>query len=369
MKQIPTLKEIRDNILSDIKTELYSDKAQSVMLVRSVWFVFATVYAAVLKSCYEFARYMYRQIFTSTADEESLELRGQQYGIYRKKGKNTVFLVKVKGEAFAEIPQNSQLIHDDYIYLTKSKTKLDIAGEGKAEIISTIIGNDTILPEGETLTFISPIANIDSNAVVEKTIEEGEEEEAIETLRNRIQTYERTRPQGGAVPDFILWTTEVPEIADAMILRATQDDRTVTVYPIADESTGSRIPDEKKLQEVLDYVSDEKRCPPCIVKVKAPVELTIDITVRNLSPFTDASKTKLENAWSNFLKTKKPKQYTNDNDVDNLIDKATLISTALLNDIRTLDIDSISIVDEPSVSVPYVLKIGELVKLGTVTYV
>ena len=356
MKQIPTLKEIRDNILSDIKTELYSDKAESVMLVRSVWFVFATVYAAVLKSCYEFARYMYIQIFTSTADEESLELRGQQYGIYRKKGKNTVLSVKVKGEAFAEIPENSQLIHDDYIYLTKSKTKLDIGGEGKAEIISTIIGNDTILPEGETLTFISPIANIDSNAVVEKTIEDGEEEEAIETLRNRIQTYERTRPQGGAVPDFILWTTEVPEIADAMILRATQDDRTVTVYPIADESTGSRIP-------------DEKRCPPCIVKVKAPVELTIDITVRNLSPFTDASKTKLENAWSNFLKTKKPKQYTNDNDVDNLIDKATLISTALLNDIRTLDIDSISIVDKPSISVPYVLQIGELVKLGTVTYV
>lgn len=119
----------------------------------------------------------------------------------------------------------------------------------------------------------------------------------------------------------------------------------------------------------MDYVSDEKRCPPCIVKVKAPKELIINITVRNLSPLNEASKTKLENAWNNFLKTKKPKQYTNDNNVDNLIDKATLISTALLNDIKTLDIDSISIVDEPSISVPYVLKIGELVKLGTVTYV
>ena len=369
MKQIPTIKEIRDNILSAIKTEIYSDKAESIMLERSVWYVFATAFAAVLRSYYEFARYMYRQLFTSTADEESLELRGQQYGIYRKKGENTVLSVKVTGDAFAEIPENSQLIHDDYIYITRSKTKLDIAGEGKAEIISTIIGNDTILSKGETLTFISPISNIDSNATVDEIIKEGEDKEATETLRNRIQVYEKTRPQGGAVPDFILWTTEVPEIYGAMILRATQDDRVVTVYPIADENTGSRIPDEEKLKEVLDYVSDDVRCPPCMVKVEAPRELTIDVTVRNLSPLNEASKTRLESAWDSFLKTKKPKQYTNDNDVDNLIDKATLISTALLNDIKTLDIDSISIVDEPSISVPYVLKIGELAKLGTVTYV
>ena len=46
---------------------------------------------------------------------------------------------------------------------------------------------------GETLTFISPISNIDSNAVVEEIVKEGEDEEAIETLRNRIQVFERTR--------------------------------------------------------------------------------------------------------------------------------------------------------------------------------
>ena len=369
MKQIPTIKEIRDNILSGIKTEIYSDKAESVMLERSVWFVIASVLAAVFKSCYEFARDKYNQIFTSTADEESLELRGQQYGIYRKKGGNTVLSVKVTGDAFAEIPQNSQLIHNDYIYLTQNKTQLDVGGEGKAEIISTIIGNDTILQVGETLTFISPISNIDSNAVVEEIIQEGEDEEAIETLRNRIQTYERTRPQGGAVPDFIAWTLEVPEIVDAMIVPVQKVNDPVKVYPIADEKTGSRIPDEEKIQEVLNYLSDDVRRPPCLIEVYPPKELSINITVRNLSPYSEASKKRLEDVWNTYLRKKRPKQYTNQEEADNLISSSTLISMALSSaDIKDLLITKITIEELPAEAIPYTLKLSELAKLGTVTY-
>lgn len=369
MKQIPTLKEIRDNILSGIKTEIYSDKAQSVMLERSVWFVFASVLAGVFRSCYEFARDKYNQIFTYTADAESLEFKGNQYGIYRKKGKNTVLSIKVTGDAFAEIPQNSQLIHDDYIYLTKNKTQLDVGGEGKIEIVSTIIGKNTILPEGETLTFISPISNIDSNAVVEKTIEEGEDEEAIETYRNRIQVFERTRPQGGAVPDFIAWTLEVPEIADAMIIPVQKVNDPVKVYPIADEKTGSRIPDEEKIQEVLNYLSDDKRRPPCLIEVYPPKELSINITVRNLSPYSEASKKRLEDVWNTYLRKKRPKQYTNQEEADNLISSSTLISMALSSaDIKDLLITTITIEELPAEAIPYTLKLSELAKLGTVTY-
>lgn len=369
MKQIPTLKEIRDNILSGIKTEIYSDKAESVMLERSVWFVFASALAAVFRNCYEFARYKYNQIFTSTADSESLEFKGNQYGIYRKKGKNTVLSIKITGDAFAEIPQNSQIIHDDYIYLTKNKTQLDVGGEGKAEIVSTIIGKDTILQEGETLTFISPISNIDSNAVVEKIIEEGEEEEAIETYRNKIQVFERTRPQGGAVPDFILWTLEVPEIVGAMIIPVQKVNDPVKVYPIADEKTGSRIPSDEKITEVLNYVSDDVRRPPCIVEVHKPKELSINITVRNLSPYSEASKKRLEDVWNTYLRKKRPKQYTNQEDADDVISSSTLISMALSSaEIKDLVITNMSIEEKPSEAIPYTLKLGELAKLGTVTY-
>uniref|UniRef100_UPI003F4BEEBA baseplate J/gp47 family protein n=1 Tax=Brachyspira catarrhinii TaxID=2528966 RepID=UPI003F4BEEBA len=369
MKSIPPIKDIKNNMLSAVNTEIYSNKADSTMLERSVWNILFTAIAGVFRSLYEYARDKYRQIFTATADLNSLELRGQQYGIYRKKGKYTIILIRITGKEGISIPQNTQLIKDDYIYLTNIKADLDVGGEAEVEATATIIGNSTVLQADDILDFISPIADVNSSVIVIKTIENGENEEDVESFRNRIQVFERTRPQGGAVPDFIAWTLEVPEIVGAMIIPVQKVNDPVKVYPIADEKTGSRIPDEEKIQEVLNYLSDDKRRPPCLIEVYPPKELSINITVRNLSPYSEASKKRLEDVWNTYLRKKRPKQYTNQEEADNLISSSTLISMALSSaDIKDLLITKITIEELPAEAIPYTLKLSELAKLGTVTY-
>lgn len=369
MKQIPTVKEIKNNMLSSVNTEIYSNKADSVMLERSVWNILFIAIAGVFRSLYEYARYQYRQIFTATADLDSLELRGQQYGIFRKKGTYTTILIKITGKAGVSIPQNTQLIKDNFIYLTNIKVDLDVGGEAEVEAAASIIGDSTVLQPDGILDFVSPIADVNSSAVVLKTIENGEDDEDIESFRNRIEVFEKTRPQGGAVSDFILWTLEVPEIVGAMIIPVQKVNDPVKVYPIADEKTGSRIPSDEKITEVLNYVSDDVRRPPCIVEVHKPEELSINITVRNLSPYSEASKKRLEDVWNTYLRKKRPKQYTNQEDADDVISSSTLISMALSSaEIKDLVITNMSIEEEPSEAIPYTLKLGELAKLGTVTY-
>ncbi|MCZ9889032.1 baseplate J/gp47 family protein [Brachyspira hyodysenteriae] len=135
------------------------------------------------------------------------------------------------------------------MYLTNIKADLDVGGEAEVEATATIIGNSTVLQANDILDFISPIADVNSSVIVIKTVENGENEEDVESFRNRIQVFERTRPQGGAVPDFIAWTLEVPEIVGAMIIPVQKVNDPVKVYPIADEKTGSRIPDEEKYRK------------------------------------------------------------------------------------------------------------------------
>ncbi|MCZ9889033.1 hypothetical protein [Brachyspira hyodysenteriae] len=118
----------------------------------------------------------------------------------------------------------------------------------------------------------------------------------------------------------------------------------------------------------MNYLSDDKRRPPCLIEVYPPKELSINITVKNLSPYSEASK-KLEDVWNTYLRKKRPKQYTNQEEADNLISSSTLISMALSSaDIKDLLITKITIEELPAEAIPYTLKLSELAKLGTVSY-
>ena len=365
MKKIPTIENIRDNFLSDIKNKLYTNSAGIPMLQRSTWVILGTALAGILRAGYEFSRYQYLQIFTSTADLISLQAKGEQYNIYLKQGTFTQIEICIKGDEQTVIANNTQIIANNIIYITNKEYIIKENGEILAEATATSTGSHTALPINTILELVSPIAGIENECAITKIIFLGNDIENIENYRLRVSQFERARPQGGAIPDFVNWTLEVPGITFAFIQTPKIDNRTVTVYPLTDGSGGTRIPSKQKIAEVLAYLIDPVRLPPCNVVVEQATEITVNVIARGLSPDTQNMKTLIEEAWSKMLLRKYPIQYSYENNANNLISSSIFSSEALLTGAKGLDVE-ISIATGQGT--PYALEIGEIAKLGGITW-
>lgn len=194
----------------------------------------------------------------------------------------------------------------------------------------------------------------------------GSDAESIEEYRTRIAAYEKSRPQGGAIPDFISWATEVDGISNAFVKTPYTDNRRVTIYPLTNESGDKRIPSDEKIAEVFAYVSDTVRCPPCEVVVEKCEIIPIDATVTNLVPSTEELKATIIAAWETMCNDKIPMQYDNEATSNDLISTSSFVNAASTAGARAIEVPTISITGGRSI--PYNLKIGELYKLGTVTW-
>ena len=365
MKDIPKINEIRDKILTDIKNKLYTNKAGIPMLQRSVWVVIATAFAGGLRACYEYSRYQYRQIFTSTADINSLKLRGEQYGLFQKKGGYSIIEIEFTGEAESFIPMNTQFTANGFIYTSDNNYDVDENGKIIFMATATTIGDYTALPLGTKINIVSPVAGVSDSGSLTSVIKIGSNDENIEDYRNRITIFERAKPQGGAIPDFVNWCLNVGGINRAFVLTPKIDNRTVTVYPLTDGSGGTRIPNDEKIAEVLAYLTDPVRLPPCDVIVKKVNEISISVAVSSLNPDNEATKQLIEIGWAKMINAKYPLQYKYQTDVNNLISTSIFSSEALLCGAKAIEL---TIKLSNSGGIPYVLKIGEIAKLGAITW-
>lgn len=365
MKEIPTIEEIRDNILSNIKSKLYTEKAGIPMLERSVWKILATAFSGIISNCYQNSRYIYRQLFTATADLDSLEFKGEQYGIFLKQGTKTTLTVQFTGEANSKIPKNTQLIFLDSVYLTDDLYIISENGLTLGKITSVETGEKSVKAIGETINIMTPVAGVSEIAVVVEILKKGKNAETVDSFRNRIQTFERSRPQGGAIPDFINWSLEVDGVIKTFVERSNTKPRIVTVYPLAAITGDGRLPDNIKLKEVESYLNDPVRCPPCIVEAKKMKELVVDITVNSLQPATNSLKEIIKVSFENYLYGLYPSQYIYEENVKNFLDNSGLMATALLSGASAIDLDITITGGRTS---PYQLKINEIAKLGDVIW-
>ncbi|MCG8480457.1 MAG: baseplate J/gp47 family protein, partial [Spirochaetales bacterium] len=81
MTRIPTIQEIRDQILADIEA---ASGASAPLLPRSTWRIVATALAGALALVYRFGGWVRRQIFIATCDAAALSERGGELGLVPK---------------------------------------------------------------------------------------------------------------------------------------------------------------------------------------------------------------------------------------------------------------------------------------------
>jgi len=361
---IPTIAQIRDQILSDIDSQTGQTAPR---LPRSVWWVLATALAGALRLLYQFGLWAYRQIFTATMDEEALIRRGAEYGLTRTPAQKWRGTVTATGTDGTVISSGTLWTFGDFVYTTEASVEIT-SGTAVLTLEALEAGEGSDLSVADTVTIVSPQTGVDKEATVASVTQAGEDAENLEDYRTRILARQQNQPQGGAIPDWILWATEVAGIAEATIERP--DAGEVNIYPITDDpDPANRIPGGAKLTEVETYVTDPVRSPirAAAVTVVAPTEITFDVEIANLSPNTPDTKTAIEDAIEAYMYARRPDQY------DDIVDSIATVSqsdvTAIARDAGA-DVATVTLKNAGGSSITsYTLDESELAVLGSVTWV
>lgn len=121
MITIPTLAEIRDQILSDIE----SATGQSTpLLPKAVWRVLAAAMAGALVLLYRFGAWAYRQIFTLTADEEGLYNKAAEYGMTRAPAVQWIGTATATGDDDTVVLAGTLWSYNNYVYEVQSAVNI-----------------------------------------------------------------------------------------------------------------------------------------------------------------------------------------------------------------------------------------------------
>jgi uncharacterized phage protein gp47/JayE len=361
MITIPTITQIRDQIIADIEAKI----GQTVpTLPRAFFRVLATALAGVVALLYRFGAWVYDQIFPSTADAEALTRTGEQYGIIRGAAVAWAGTATATGASDTVIPVGTLWQADGVVYRQSAAAAI-VAGSATISLEALTTGDATNLANASLVSLVTPLAGVDTDATVASTATTGEDAEALETYRARITQRLQQRPQGGATPDYVGWALEVAGIVRAFAFRT--DAGEVTVYPLV-ALTGARIPDAAKLAEVEAYLQPTSRRPLCAnVYAAAMTERVITPTITAVQPDNTTTREAVEAAWAAYLLRAFPAQYPDQADQTNIVSLAGLYAEALGAGARSITL-TMTIDGVPGAIEAYTLLDSEIVKLGTVTW-
>jgi len=331
---IPTTKEIKDQIVNDIESKIN----QTVPLLPKAFIrIFAAALAGVFTLTYKFGLWIYNQIFPQTADDQALNYLGERINVIRKSATQAILEAEDTGTNGTLIPAGTQYISSNQVvYITQSDVTIT-GGIAVLSLLSLRSGEIGNLANGSTLNIVSPIANVDGIATVTDILTEGEDEENTEDYRDRVMERYQRRPQGGALVDYVIWAKEVAGITRAFAFRVSPG--FVSVYPIEDNNPSGRIPSQAKLDEVQDYITDPTRKPlQATIFTVAMTEVLFIIEISNLAPDTQEIRDAIDTNIEEFLFTRQPRQFIDEEDPKDIISESLLISIAIQSGAQTLDL-------------------------------
>lgn len=362
MITIPTIATIRDQIVADIESKI----GQTIpTLPKSFFRVLATAVAGVMALLYRFGAWVYNQIFTATADIEALRLRAADLGMSPQEAATFAVLTAIATGSNDAVTQAGWLWQINGVVYEQEADVAIAAGTATITIECLTAGDIGNLDNGAIVSLATPQTGVDNDATIASTVTTGEDEEDIEVFRARIETREKNRPQGGAIPDYINWALEVAGIVKAFAFNTAPG--TVTVYPLI-ALTGTRIPGSPKIAEVDAHLENQYVKPLCAnVVTAAMTERTITPTVTSVIPDTAALRTLIETAWTDYLLSRFPKQYADESPIVNVASKSGLSSEATGAGAQSITFTMV--IDGSGTPIEeHTLLDSEIVKLGTVVW-
>jgi uncharacterized phage protein gp47/JayE len=366
MITIPTLQELQEQIVTDYETEL----GQTIPLLPKTFIrVWAKVRAGLLYLAYRHSLWVLRQAFVETCDLAQLEKIGRDYRLSRVPPQSQIVQVQFDGLPGTTLPTNRALVFGEVTFITRTSGVVPLGGTTlTVEAESQTPGLVGAAGIGDSLLVVQEIAGLAQAGEVMAVVREAENEESLTSFRQRVLEERRTPPQGGAIPDWVRWTREVPGVANAIATREIPGN--VVVYPLMGFTESDRIPTLSQLAEVTAYITDPIRRPlNCLdAEARAFRVVEFDVTISNLTPDTPEIRQSLTDNITAYMLSRFPRQYViqpGARDVVGTMDIYNIARDLALQGLR-LQLDEVG----GSLDINfYQLAVDELAKIRNITFV
>lgn len=279
--QTPTLPEIIDRTAADMQSRAVGGSGS--VLRRSLLGVLARVLAGASHLLHKHLEYNSRQLIPDTADSLNLERWAAVWGLTRNPATFAGGTITFTGVDSSAVPAGTAVQASNGEQYTTDAAGT-IAG-GSVTVAATAVNAGAVgnIEVGVAVSLVSPVAGIDSEAVVAGGFADGGDQEADADLRARLLDRIQYPPRGGSANDYKVWAEEVAGVTRAFVYPLRGGPGRVGITFVMDDADPI-IPDNTKVQEVQDYI-DARRPVTANVDVFAPVAVPLDITIK-LDPNT-----------------------------------------------------------------------------------
>lgn len=280
----PTLSRLIARAQADVESLLENGASR---VRRSVEWVVSRVMGGLAYGLHGHIDYVAKQIVPDSAEDEFLVRWASLFNVERNAATAAELEILITGDEDAEIPSGTVWQSPSGVsYETTTDVVIPAAGEVSVFARATATGSAGNVEAGISLALTSPIAGVDSSAVVSGsgTVGGGTNIETIDALRARLVARIQTPASGGGPGDYEDWALEVDGITRAWELPLQLGPGTVGVLVVQDafdddgffEST--TFPSTPDIAEVQTYI-DERAPVTAIVTVAAPSNLPLNPTI------------------------------------------------------------------------------------------
>lgn len=279
----PTLQDLIERVEGDLKGPL----GIVTVLRRSFIGVISRALAGLSHLQFGFLKFIEKQAFPDTAEDEFLEQWASIWGVDRNAATFAQFTVAVTGTDGTTIPVSTLYQRDDGVEYTTDDEQTIAGGIATLNLTAVLAGANGNLEVADEITIQSPIAGLESIGAVSAITTDGEDSESDESLRERLIDRIQQPPSGGAANDYIQWARDIAGVTRAWVLPENTGPGTVSVA-IVEDAEDPITASGAKIIEVQDYIDDPSRRPVTAnVTVFTPGLFEIDMEIE-LKPNTVA---------------------------------------------------------------------------------
>jgi len=392
--EIPTLKEIRDGIISDLEGKL---GVSIPAFGKNFLAILAGVIAAKQYIQYLAIQKVQNNVFPDLAETVdnggTLERFGRvKLGRNRFPASNGLYTIDVTGTAGAVIPASTTWkstatsTNPGKLFILDNEYTFAATGTEQVQVRTLEVGSGTRLEVGDEMTLTGPVTSVQNIAVVANEDQQPFDAESVEDYRAKIIEAFQLEPQGGASSDYRLWGKDAQGVQEIYAYAKSGESAVVNLYveaTIADSTDGRGTPSAALLEDVEEVVEfDPDTTKPLEERGRRPLgaflinylPITvkfIDVDFVNFTGLTSEIEATIETVIGDYLATVRP--FVAGADV--LADKNDELS---VNDLTAVVIDAIPntssfdqlILKVDDVAVPrYLFLNGDIPSLDTIQYV
>jgi uncharacterized phage protein gp47/JayE len=250
LPQIPTAKEIKDRIVSDLENKL---NQTTPLLPKAFNRVLAGALSGLILLLYQVILWTYSQIFPDTADLTALKLLGALVDVEQLPATFTVLETTVPGTESAPVTVGTLFRGANNMVYKVTLGGFVTGGIATVNVTAQESGEIGNLPNGSVLDIVSPDPALIGTATVTASIIDGDDAESDDSYRTRVSAAYKKRKTGGSPVDYEAWGLETPNFDWISPLDNPILPGDIIVYGKVDNQTDG-IPTQNQLDQMLEYL-------------------------------------------------------------------------------------------------------------------